>query len=82
MPENSEVSEALKKKTPDQLAEWQAQFRIHSDTDILAEREWERRARVEQHKSLRINIILSSSIAVAAAILGAIVGAVSTALLR
>jgi hypothetical protein len=44
------VSGNLKKKTDDQLAAWQSQFRPGSDTFILAENEWRRREKLEQHR--------------------------------
>ena len=76
------VSGNLKKKSDDRLADWQSQFHPNSDTYILAEKEWQRRERLEQHE-LDLKILreqtkwmkFSAALGVVAVIVGAILGA-------
>jgi hypothetical protein len=83
------IPELLKEKSADELAKLQAGYRPGSDHWILAEKEWDRRARKEQHE-LDLALILkqvrwmkySVMASVIAALLGAAIGALLQSLLR
>ena len=72
-----------------ELASWQAEWKQNSNFHILAEKEWERRARERQHE-LDLALMFkqvrwmkySVMASVIAALLGAIVGAILQASLR
>jgi hypothetical protein len=82
----------LSQKTDDELAKWQAGWNTSSHYYLLAEKEWERRARIEQHnlnlhltqeqtKMLKSSLQTSAKVTIAATLIGAIVGAVVQAIL-
>jgi hypothetical protein len=84
-----DVAEDLKNKSDDELARWQAGWKQHGHHHILAQKEWERRARERQHELdlalmfkqvqwMKYSVVAS----VIAALLGAIVGAVLQASLH
>ncbi len=76
------ISDDLKNKSDDELAQFQADMRGRVEYEILIERDWERRARIKQHeldielmckqvRSMRFAAILG----VIATLVGAIIGA-------
>jgi len=82
-------TENLKTKSDEELAKWQSSWKPESQLYILAEKEWERRARERQHE-LDVALILkqvrwmrySVVASVVAALSGAVIGALLQAWLR
>jgi hypothetical protein len=84
-----ELAEELRKKSDDELVRFQGQNENVADYRILAEKEFQRRERLEQHKLdlelmakqvrwMKFAAILTASFSIIAAIVGAIAGAILT----
>jgi hypothetical protein len=84
-----ELEETLKKMPDDELVRFQGQHENNAQYRILAEKEFQRRERAEQHELdlnliadqvrwMKFSAILSAAAAIVAAIVGAIGGAILT----
>lgn|SRR4030042_3726218 len=71
----------LTKMTPEELANWQSQWKPHSPHYILAEKEWQRRERLHQHE-LDLELIQKQvkwmKFSAVIGFLGVIIGAIIT----
>jgi len=85
----ADMIEDLKNMNDVELAKWQVDWKEHSHCYVLAQKEWERRAREKQHELdldlmfkqvqwMKYSVIASAT----SALIGAIVGAVLQAWLR
>ena len=76
-------SDRLKNMTSEQLAEWQAGWKLRSSHDIVAEKEWQRRFMALQHDHDHDHKLLKPQIkwikiSIVTGLIGVLIGAIVT----